>query len=58
MDIRIMGVNTIGNKKFKVNDKAVYAPSGKRVITVFGDSVFEVPEKSYKKVLKHCLYND
>ena len=58
MDIRIMGVNTIGHNKYKVNDSAVYAPPGKRVITVLGDSVFEVPEKLYQKTFKDCLFAD
>ena len=56
MDIRIMGVNTIGNKRYKVNNGAVYAPPGKRVITVLGDSVFEVPERLYQQKFKDCLY--
>lgn len=56
MDIRIMGVKTISRNKYRVNGGAVFAPTGKRVITVFGDSVLEVPEKLYQSKLKDCLF--
>ena len=42
MDIRIMGVKTISRNKYRVNGGAVFAPAGKRMITVFGDSVLEL----------------
>ncbi len=58
MNIRIMGVDTVGIKKYRVNGGAVYAPEGIRSITVFGDSVFEVPEKLYQSELKDCLFKD
>ncbi len=56
MDIYIIGVNTVGYKRYKVNDKAIFAPSGKKVITVYGDSVLEIPKKLYREKFKNCLY--
>lgn len=58
MDIRIIGVNTVGHKKYKVNGGAVYSPPGKRVITIYGDSVFEVPEVLYQQRFQNCLFDD
>ncbi len=56
MDIYIIGVDTIGDKWYKVNNKAIFAPSGKKVITVYGDSVLEIPKKLYKEKFRNCLY--
>lgn len=56
MNIYIIGVDTIGNKHYKVNDKAVYAPPGKKLITIYGDSVLEIPKKLYEDKFKQCLY--
>lgn len=58
MEIRIMGLSKKGDKYYKVNNEAKYAPPGLKQVVIYGDSVFETSERLYQSELNKCLFSD